>query len=91
VADVLAAAGLSASERDVLGARRGTEISDGDRIALRRARTDHVVVDGKERTEWVTAASVDEALDQLGLRDGGPGRCRPPARAASRSRASASR
>jgi uncharacterized protein YabE (DUF348 family) len=59
-----------ASERDVLVPAASTEIGDGDRIALRRARQITVDVDGKERTEWVTAASVDEALDQLGLRDG---------------------
>ena len=68
VADVLEAAGLEAGERDVLVPSAGTEVSDGDRIALRRARQLTLVVDGQERTVWVTAASVDEALDQLDLR-----------------------
>jgi uncharacterized protein YabE (DUF348 family) len=71
VQDVLAAAGLSAGERDVLVPAAGTEVSDGDRVALRRARQITLVVDGKQRQVWVTASSVDEALDQIGLRDGG--------------------
>ena len=70
VADALEAAGISVGERDVLVPSAGTEVEDGDRIALRRARLLTVVVDGQEREVWVTAASVDEALDQIGLRDG---------------------
>jgi uncharacterized protein YabE (DUF348 family) len=67
VEDVLAAAGLEVGERDLLVPAAGTEVSDGDRIALRRARQMTLVVDGEEREVWVTAASVDEALEQLGL------------------------
>ena len=70
VEDVLAAAGLEAGERDVLVPAKGSEVEDGERIALRRARLLTLVVDGKERDVWVTASSVDEALDQIGLRDG---------------------
>ena len=70
VADVLAAAGLEAGERDLLVPAPGTEVGDGDRVALRRARLITVVVDGKPREVWTTATSVDEALDQIGLRDG---------------------
>ena len=70
VEDVLEAAGVEVGQRDVLVPARGTEVEDGDRVALRRARQVTVVVDGQERTVWVTATSVDEALDQIGLRDG---------------------
>lgn len=70
VEDVLAAAGLSVGERDVLVPSAGSEIADGDRVAVRRARQITLVVDGEEREVWVTATSVDEALDQIGLRDG---------------------
>ena len=70
VEDVLEAAGVDVGARDVVVPARGTEIEDGDRVALRRARQITVVVDGQERTVWVTATSVDEALDQIGLRDG---------------------
>ena len=69
VADVLAAAGLEAGERDVVVPSVDTEVQDGDKVALRRARQITLVVDGVEKSVWVTAASVDEALDQIGLRD----------------------
>lgn len=70
VGDVLAAAGLEAGERDVVVPTVDAEVEDGDRVALRRARQITLVVDGEERQVWVTATSVDEALDQIGLRDG---------------------
>ncbi len=70
VGDVLAAAGLEAGERDSVVPAVDTEVEDGDRVALRRARQITLVVDGEERQVWVTATSVDEALDQIGLRDG---------------------
>ena len=70
-ADVLAAAGLDAGERDVLVPSATSAVEDGDEVALRRARELQLVVDGKPRTVWVTADSVDEALSQVGLRDRG--------------------
>jgi uncharacterized protein YabE (DUF348 family) len=70
VEDVLAAAGIEVGERDLLVPARGTEVGDGDTVAIRRARQITLVVDGVEREVWVTATSVDEALDQIGLRDG---------------------
>jgi uncharacterized protein YabE (DUF348 family) len=71
VADALAAAGLTVGEHDLVVPPLGSELEDGDRVALRRARQLQLAVDGVERTVWVTAASVDEALDQLGLRGDG--------------------
>ena len=68
-ADVLAAAGLDAGKRDLLVPSAGSAVEDGDEVALRRARELELVVDGKPRTVWVTAASVDEALEQVGLTD----------------------
>lgn len=70
VEDVLAAAGIEVGERDLLVPARGTKVDDGDTVAVRRARQITLVVDGVEREVWVTATSVDEALDQIGLRDG---------------------
>jgi hypothetical protein len=40
-------------------------------VALRRGRPLELVVDGQERTVWVTALDVDEALAQLDLRESG--------------------
>lgn len=70
-ADVLAAAGLSAGKRDSLVPAAGSAVEDGDEVALRRARELELVVDGAPKTVWVTAASVDEALDQVGLGERG--------------------
>lgn len=67
VSDVLAAAGLEVGEHDQVVPATTTEIGDGDTVALRRGRELQLVVDGVERSVWVTAASVDEALTQLGL------------------------
>jgi uncharacterized protein YabE (DUF348 family) len=69
VADVLDAAGLDIGAHDLLVPAVDAPIEDGDRVALRRGRPLELVVDGEARTVWVTAASVDEALDQLGLGD----------------------
>ncbi|MGI8537123.1 MAG: ubiquitin-like domain-containing protein [Mycobacteriales bacterium] len=68
VADVLAAAGLSVGEHDLLVPSASTAVEDGAKVALRRGRQLELVVDGQPRMVWVTAASVDEALDQVGLR-----------------------
>ena len=70
-ADVLAAAGLEAGERDSLVPAADSAVDDGDEVALRRARELELVVDGAPKTVWVTAASVDEALDQVGLAERG--------------------
>ena len=71
VADVLDAAGLEAGERDSLVPAASSELEDGDEVALRRARELELVVDGTPKTVWTTAASVDEALDQVGLGERG--------------------
>ncbi|HWG93863.1 MAG TPA: ubiquitin-like domain-containing protein [Mycobacteriales bacterium] len=68
VADVLEAADLSVGEHDSLVPAAGTAVEDGDRVALRRARPLELTLDGEQRTVWVTALSVDEALQQLDLR-----------------------
>ncbi len=70
-ADVLAAAGVEAGERDSLVPAADSAVEDGDEVALRRARELELVVDGTPKTVWVTAASVDEALDQVGLGERG--------------------
>lgn len=71
VGDALEEAGLVVGEHDQIVPSLDSEVEDGDRVALRRGRQLQLVVDGVPRTVWVTASSVDEALDQLGLRDTG--------------------
>lgn len=71
VADVLSAAHLNIGVHDLLAPSPRSLVQDGSRIVLRHGRQLQITVDGSPRTVWVTAASVEEALDQLGLRTGG--------------------
>ncbi|MFP5218244.1 MAG: ubiquitin-like domain-containing protein [Actinomycetes bacterium] len=71
VADVLEAADLTVGEHDSLVPSADTAVEDGDRVVLRRGRPLTLTVDGQERTVWVTALSVEEALQQLDLRQSG--------------------
>jgi uncharacterized protein YabE (DUF348 family) len=47
------------------------QVNDGTEIVLRRGRLLRLNVDGATREVWVTATSVDEALTQVGFRQGG--------------------
>lgn len=69
VGDILAAAGYSVDERDVVAPSVDSSVSDGDTIVLRQAREVRLTVDGEERSVWTTALTVDEALDQFRLSD----------------------
>jgi resuscitation-promoting factor RpfB len=69
VADVLDKAGLEVGEHDLLAPAADTTVAEGATVALRRGRELRLVVDGVVRSVWVTAASVAEALDQVGLVD----------------------
>ncbi len=68
VGDVLAAAHLTVGQHDLLAPQKDTSVKDGSTIVLRRGREMYLTVDGKVRNVWVTATSVSEALDQIGLR-----------------------
>jgi uncharacterized protein YabE (DUF348 family) len=46
-------------------------VGDGDAVVLNRARPLNLTIDGVSREVQVTALSVEEALDELGLRDEG--------------------
>jgi uncharacterized protein YabE (DUF348 family) len=71
VGAALKAAHLRTSSHDLLVPSATAPLRDGTSIVLRRGRELSLTVDGSERTVWVTALSVDEALDQIGLREGG--------------------
>jgi uncharacterized protein YabE (DUF348 family) len=71
VGGVLDDAGVTVSDRDVLAPARETRISDGGEIVLRRGRLLRLTIDGKSREVWVTATTVQEALDQIGYRQSG--------------------
>jgi uncharacterized protein YabE (DUF348 family) len=69
VGDMLEAAGLSAGEHDLLVPAVTSDLEDGAQVALRRGRQVELVIDGAPQQVWVTATSVDEVLDQIGLRE----------------------
>ena len=71
VAEVLDEEGLEPASHDVLLPAAEEPVGDGDTIVLTRARPLKLSVDGVEQEIYVTALSVDEALDQLGLRADG--------------------
>ena len=71
VSEVLQAAGVSVGAHDTVVPAASARVEDGARVAVRRGRQLELVVDGEKRLVWVTAASVDEALDQVGLRQPG--------------------
>jgi uncharacterized protein YabE (DUF348 family) len=68
VAEVLDEEGLKPAAHDVVLPSPGTAIDDGATVVLNRARPLKLTVDGVQSEVYVTALSVDEALDQLGYR-----------------------
>lgn len=67
VAEVLDEEGLEPAAHDVLLPAADQPVGDGDTIVYTRARPLQLNVDGVEQEVYVTALSVDEALEQLGL------------------------
>jgi len=68
VGDVLEREGIHVDPHDTVAPALSTSVTDGAEIAVRNGRLLTLTVDGKPRGVWVTAESVEEALEQLGLR-----------------------
>jgi resuscitation-promoting factor RpfB len=68
VAEVLDDEGLKPAAHDVVLPAPDTRVSDGDTVVLNRARPLTLTVDGVQSQVYVTALSVDDALNQLGYR-----------------------
>ena len=71
IGDVLDKAGISVGAHDLLAPAATAKVKDGSTVVLRHGRQIALTVDGRARTVWVTAMSVDEALDQLRVADEG--------------------
>lgn len=69
VSGVLARQGLTIGEHDTVVPDLDDPISDGGRIAVRFGRPIDLNLDGSSHRVWVTATSVHEALEELGLRE----------------------
>ncbi|HEY8114713.1 MAG TPA: ubiquitin-like domain-containing protein [Actinomycetes bacterium] len=70
VGDVLEDHNVEVGPHDTVAPGLGAKVSDGTHIAVRYGRMITVSIDGKERSLWVTANSVQEALQQIGVRNG---------------------
>jgi uncharacterized protein YabE (DUF348 family) len=71
VGDALRAAHLAVGTHDLLAPDASTRLTGRTAVVLRRGREMELTVDGQPRNVWVTAMSVNEALDQIGLRTNG--------------------
>ena len=69
VGGVLRDVHVKPGEHDLVAPATQVKVKDGARIVVRRGRQLQLTLNGKTRTVWVTALSVQEALDQLAVRD----------------------
>ncbi len=70
VGDVLKDHHIEVGPHDTVAPGLGAKVSDGTHVAVRYGRMITVSIDGKDRSLWVTANSVQEALQQIGVRNG---------------------
>jgi uncharacterized protein YabE (DUF348 family) len=68
VGDVLEREDIKIDQHDLVSPDLESSVKDGQTIVVRYGRLLTLSIDGKQRKVWVTAKSVDEALDQLGIR-----------------------
>lgn len=67
VQDVLDSAGVALGEHDAVAPSLGTELGQGDSVLVRSGRELTLTVDGESQTHWVTALTVGEAMNQIGM------------------------
>ncbi|HZI97914.1 MAG TPA: ubiquitin-like domain-containing protein [Actinomycetales bacterium] len=68
VAEVLEAADVAVTDRDVVAPALDEKVDDGAEVVVAHARELTLTLDGETRTHWTTALTVDEALDDLQMR-----------------------
>ena len=68
VGDVLDAAGVEVGERDLVAPEPAALAADGTEIVVRRAREVVVEIDGRRRTVWTTAQTVEDLVAEMNLR-----------------------
>ena len=68
VGEVLEEEGLQPASHDVVLPAAHQQVTDGATVVLNRARPLKLTVDGVQQEVYVTALSVDQALEQLGYR-----------------------
>jgi uncharacterized protein YabE (DUF348 family) len=68
VGELLEREDIALDAHDKVAPAASTELTDGTTVAVRYGRLLRLSVDGEQRDAWVTATSVDEALQQLNVR-----------------------
>lgn len=68
VSELLAEEGVRVGAHDVVAPAPGTDLADGDEIAVHYGRPVRLTLDGQRHEMWTTAHTVEEALRQLGVR-----------------------
>ncbi len=71
VGEVLSRQKIDVGEHDTVAPARNSELDDGDRVAVRYGRLLTLTLDAQPQKVWVTATTVGEAMDQLGVRTDG--------------------
>ncbi len=71
VEDVLAAADITISPRDLVAPSPDSEVEDGSEVVVQHARELTLTIDGETETYWTTALTVDDALADIGVRADG--------------------
>jgi uncharacterized protein YabE (DUF348 family) len=66
VSGALKAAGYEVGSHDIVAPSLSSKIKNGEKIVYKRGRLLHLNVDGQKKDVWTTAATVAEALGQLG-------------------------
>jgi uncharacterized protein YabE (DUF348 family) len=68
VGQLLERENVTLDAHDKVAPTASTELADGTTVAVRYGRLLRLNVDGEQREAWVTATSVEEALQQLNVR-----------------------
>ncbi len=68
VSGALESVGLRVDGKDSLAPAANSAISEGSRVVLKRGRPLALTVDGAQHEIWTTALTVDNALQQVGMR-----------------------
>jgi uncharacterized protein YabE (DUF348 family) len=68
VTELLTEEGVEVGSHDVVAPAPDDALASGDEVAVRYGRPVRLTLDGHRREVWTTARTVDEALEQLGVR-----------------------
>lgn len=71
VGGLLARQHLKLGAHDLVAPNGSTPLTEGSKVVVRHGRQLTLTIDGKARTVWTTALTIDEALSALGVRADG--------------------